>query len=265
MNKILVSLLLLLGAAPAQAKRVVSLMPSYTEIIFELGAGKDLVGVSNFCNWPAEALKIEKAGDYLRPNIEKVYSLKPDVVFTGAWAGASVAKQLSSLGVKVVALPEEKKVEDVYTTIKLIAAELGRKAEGAALAARLAKRLKAVARGPEFPLNVYIEADGGGWTTGSQSFLSDAVTRAGGVNVFGKEKRGYFQATWEEVLLLDPEAVILLFGTTEEFAARPMAGGLAAVRAGRVITTLNRDAFTRPGPRLFNEIARLREILYERK
>ena len=74
MNKVLVSLLLLLGAAPAQAKRVVSLMPSYTEIIFELGAGKDLAGVSNFCNWPAEALKIEKAGDYLRPHREGVFA-----------------------------------------------------------------------------------------------------------------------------------------------------------------------------------------------
>ncbi len=257
--------LLLLAAVPAQAKRAVSLMPSYTEIIFELGAGGDLAGVSNFCNWPPAAAKIEKAGDYLRPNIEKVYSLKPDVVFAGAWAGASVVKQLSSLGVKVVALPEEKKVEDVYTTIKLIAAELDRKPEGAALAARLARSLKAVGRGPEFPLNVYIEADAGGWTTGSQSFLSDAVTRAGAVNVFGREKRGYFQATWEEVLLMDPEEVILLAGTAEEFAARPMAKDMAAVRAGRVITKLDRDAFTRPGPRLFGEISKLRKILYERK
>lgn len=262
MKNILFALLALFAAAPVQARRVVSLMPSYTEIVFELGAGGELAGVSNFCDWPPEAAKIEKVGDYLRPNIEKVYALKPDVVFTGAWAGASVAKQLASLGVKVVALPEEKTVEGAYSTIRLIAAELGRKAAGEALVGKLVKRLKALPAGPDRPLKVYIEADAGGWTTGSESFLSDAVTHAGGKNVFGGERRGYFQASWEEVLLLDPEAVLLLEGTAKEFLARPLAGELAAVKAGRIITTVDRDAFTRPGPRLFGEIYRLRKLLY---
>jgi iron complex transport system substrate-binding protein len=257
--------LLLLSAVPAGAVRAVSLMPSYTEIVFALGAGKDLAGVSNFCNYPPEAAGIEKAGDYLRPNVEKVYSLKPDVVFTGAWAGKSVVKQLSALGVKVAALPEEKKVQDVFSTIRLIAAALGRKAEGEALAAKLSKELAAMPAAPARPLKVYIEADAGGWTTGSESFLSDAVTRAGGRNVFGGERRGYFQATWEEVLLMDPEAVILLGGTEKEFLARPMAKGMAAVKSGRVITTLDRDAFTRPGPRLPAEINKLRRLLYDQK
>ena len=265
MRRLLLLLLLFLPAAPAAALRAVSLMPSYTEIIFALGAGDDLVGVSSFCNYPPEAAKIEKTGDYLRPNIEKVYSLKPDVVFTGAWAGKSVVKQLSSLGVKVAALPEEKKAEDVLTTVRLIAAALGRKEAGAALSARLSAEFKSMPPAPKRPLKVYVEADDGGWTTGSESFLSDAVTRAGGRNVFGGEKRGYFQATWEEVLLLDPEAVILLSGSAREFEARPMAKDMAAVKAGRVITALDRDAFTRPGPRLPGEINRLRMLLYGAK
>ena len=255
--------LLLLCAVQAQARRVVSLMPSYTEIIYALGAGGDLVGRSNFCNWPPEALKVAAAGDYLRPNLEKVYSLKPDAVFTGAWAGKTTAKQLSSLGVKVVSLPEEKTVSDILNTVRLIAAELGLKKEGAALAARLAAQAKAPASGR--PLKVYVEVDAGGWTTGGRTFVSDAVRLAGGRNVFGGEKRGFFQATWEETLLLDPEAVILLAGTPEEFQARPMAKDLAAVKAGRVIAWPNRDAFTRPGPRLFGEIAKLRKFLNDEK
>ncbi|MDD2806104.1 MAG: helical backbone metal receptor [Elusimicrobiales bacterium] len=263
MRNMFIAAALLLLAGQAQARRVVSLMPSYTEIIFELGAGGDLVGVSNFCNWPPAALKIEKTGDYLRPNVEKVYSLKPDVIFTGAWAGQSTAKQLASLGLKVVSLPEEKSAADILNTVRLIAAELGLKKEGERLAKQLAA--KAARKAPEKPLKVYIEADAGGWTTGGLSFLSDAVRLAGGRNVFGGEKRGYFQASWEETLLLDPEAVILLAGTAEEFAARPMAKDLAAVKAGRVITTLDRDAFARPGPRLFAEIAKLEKLLNEKK
>lgn len=243
----------------AEARRVVSLMPSYTEIIFELGAGKDLVGVSNFCNWPPETSKIEKTGDYMRPNLEKVYSLKPDTVFAGAWADASTSKQLSGMGIKVVSLPEEKSAADIFATVRLIAAELGRKREGE----KLVKKLTALmpAKLPEKPPKVYLEADTGGWTAGGQSFLSDAVRLAGGRNIFAGEKRGYFQASWEEVLLLDPEAVILLSGTAEEFLARPMAKGLAAAKAGRVITGLDRDAFSRPGPRLFEEIKKLGGLL----
>lgn len=254
-------LLFLLAAAPlaAGAKRVVSLMPSYTEMIFELGAGKDLVGVSNFCNWPPETSKIEKTGDYMRPNLEKVYSLKPDTVFAGSWADASSSKQLSAMGIKVVSLPEEKSAADIFATVRLIAAELGRKREGEKLVRKLTALMPV--RLPEKPLKVYLEADTGGWTAGGQSFLSDAVRLAGGRNIFAGEKRGYFQASWEEVLLLDPEAVILLSGTGEEFLARPMAKGLAAARAGRIITGLDRDAFSRPGPRLFKEIKKLGGLL----
>ncbi|OGR41859.1 MAG: hypothetical protein A2X35_11140 [Elusimicrobia bacterium GWA2_61_42] len=256
-------LCLCLLAAPVQAKRAVSLMPSYTEIIFELGAGKELVGISNFCNWPPETAGIEKTGDYLRPNIEKVYSLKPDVVFSGAWASASSAKQLSGMGIKVVQLQEEKSAADIFSTIRLIAAELGRKARGAALERALKAMLPAVL--PKSPLRVYVEADTGGWTPGGNSFLSDAVKLAGGKNIFAGEKRGYFQASWEEVLLLDPEAVVLLSCTEEEFLARPMAKTLSAVKAGRVITGLDRDAFSRPGPRLFGEIKKLGVLLYGKK
>jgi iron complex transport system substrate-binding protein len=263
MRRIPLLLTLCLIALPVQAKRVVSLMPSYTEIIFELGAGKELVGRSNFCNWPPAALAVEAAGDYLRPNIEKVYSLKPDLVFTGDWAGPSTVKQLSSLGIKVVSLPEEKSAADILNTVRLIAAQLGLKREGEKLAKKLTALMPPRPAGK--PLKVYIEADSGGWTTGGQSFLSDAVRLAGGANIFGKEKRGYFQASWEEVLLLDPEAVILLAGTREEFLSRPMAGDIAAVKAGRVITELDRDAFARPGPRLFGEIKKLSGFLNAEK
>lgn len=260
---VIVPFLLCSLSLPASAKRVVSLMPSYTEIIFALGAGGELVGVSNFCNWPAETAGIEKAGDYLRPNVEKVYALKPDVVFAGAWAGASSSKQLSAMGVKVVRLPEEKSAADIFASIRLIAAELGRKAQGEGLIRSLKALLPAAA--PAAPVKVYIEADSGGWTAGGHSFLSDAIMLAGGKNIFGGENRGYFQASWEEVLLLDPQAVILLSGAKEEFLARPMAGGLAAVKAGRIITGLDRDAFSRPGPRLFEEIKKLKNLLYAEK
>ena len=71
--------------------------------------------------------------------------------------------------------------------------------------------------------------------------------------------------SWEEVLLRKPEAVVILTGSEKEFLSRPMAGGLPAARDGRVITSLNRDAFSRPGPRLFGEIKKLQRLLYGKK
>lgn len=245
---------------PAQAKRVISLMPSYTEIIFELGAGPELAGVSSFCDWPPGAREIERVGDYLRPNLEKVYSLKPDIVFAGTWRGLSVAQDLRNAGIKVVELPEELRVADIYRTIDLIAAELGRKKEAAVLIRKMKAGLKSAPPGSIRP-SVYLEVDEGGWTAGKRSFLSDAIDKAGGRNIFAGEDNGYFQASWEAVVKKNPAAVILLSGSASDFVRRPMAAGLKAVKAGRVFTGLDRDAFSRPGPRLAGELRKLKAWL----
>jgi iron complex transport system substrate-binding protein len=118
---------------------------------------------------------------------------------------------------------------------------------------------------PPPPTAPFPPAQRRGWTAGGDSFLSDAVAKAGGANVFGKEKRGYFQADWEDVLLMDPQAVILLSGTKKDFVSRPMAKDMAAVRSGLIITGLDRDAFSRPGPRLFGEIKKLSGLLHAEK
>jgi len=251
---------LLLGASPSEAKRAVSLMPSYTEIIFELGAGPDLVGVSTFCDWPPGAREKEKVGDYLHPNLEKLYSLKPDIVFAGVWKGSSVAQELRNAGIKVAELPEERRVEDIFRTVDLIAGELGRKKEAVALIKKMKAGLKggvAVSRRPA----VYLEVDEGGWTAGKLSFLSDAIGRAGGKNIFSGENKSYFQASWEAVVKKDPDAVILLSGSAADFGRRPLASGLRAVKNGKVFTGLDRDAFSRPGPRLIGEIKKLKDWL----
>ena len=250
----------LLCSLPARATRVVSLLPSYTEIIFELGAGPELAGVSNFCDWPPLAREIEKVGDYLRPNLEKIYSLKPDIVFAGIWRGSSVAQDLRNAGIKVVELPEERSVADIYHTINLIAAELGRKKEASALIKKMKADLKGGPAGSVRP-SVYLEVDEGGWTAGKRSFLSDAIEKAGGRNIFAGEDNGYFQVSWEAVVKNDPAAVILLSGSASDFGRRPLASGLKAVKNDKVFTGLDRDAFSRPGPRLAGEIRKLKAWL----
>jgi len=249
------SLALLLPAHAA--RRVVSLMPSYTEIIFALGAGPELAGVSSFCNWPPGAREIEKVGDYLRPNLEKIYSLKPDLVFAGTWQGATLVRNLREAGVQVIELPQESSIADIFRTINRIAVELGRKKEAAALIKKMKRSLKSRPPGSARP-SVYIEVDEGGWTAGGKSFLSDAVEKAGGKNIFAREPKNYFQASWEAVVKKDPDAVILVGGSKEGFLKRPLASKLKAAVKGRIFTGLDRDAFSRPGPRLMGEIEKLK-------
>lgn len=236
-------------------------MPSYTEIIFELGAGPELAGVSTFCDWPPAARRVEKTGDYLRPNLEKIYSLKPDIVFAGTWQGSPVAQDLRNAGIKVIELPEERRIEDVFRTIGLIAAGLDRKKNAAALIGKMKAGLKSAPPAGRRP-EVYLEVDEGGWTAGNRSFLSDAVEKAGGKNIFSGEDKSYFQASWETVVKKDPDAVVLLSGSAADFARRPLAQGLKAVKSGRVFTGLDRDAFSRPGPRITGEIKKLKAWLY---
>lgn len=250
-----------LFAAPVRAERVVSLLPSYTETIFALGAGDRLVGVSNFCNRPAAAAALPRVGDYFSPDIERIYALRPDMVFDGLWKNSAASEKLSALGIKVVRIPEEKKVADIYRTVRTIAAELGLAAEGGKLNARLKKDFAAASYPGKRRLRVYIEVDAGGWSAGKDSFMSSLADLAGADNIFGSEKAGYFQASWETVVKADPAVIICPGGDAAEIKSRPMAGRLRAVRSGAVLCGLDRDLFARLTPSSPSAVRALREAL----
>ncbi|MDT8287784.1 MAG: ABC transporter substrate-binding protein [Elusimicrobiales bacterium] len=244
-----------------KAERVVSLLPSYTETIFALGAGDRLVGVSNFCNRPAEAAALPKVGDYFSPDIERIYALRPDIVFDGRWKNSAASERLSALGLKVVRIPEERKVSDIYGTVRIIAAELGLAAEGRKLNARLRKDLAAASYSGKRRLRAYVEVDAGGWSAGGDSFISSLADLAGADNIFAREKAGYFQASWETVVKADPEVIICPGGDAEEIKSRPMADRLKAVRSGAVLCGLDRDLFARLTPSSPSAVKVLREAL----
>ncbi len=250
-----------LFASPARAERVVSLLPSYTEIVFALGAGDRLVGASNFCNRPAAAAALPKVGDYFSPDVERIYALEPDIVFDGLWQNSAASERLSALGLNVVRIPEERRVPDLYATVRTIAAELGLAAEGRKLNARIKKDFDAAAYPGKRRLRAYIEVDAGGWSAGKESFMSSLAELAGAGNIFGREKAGYFQASWETVVKGDPEVIICPGGDAAEIKARPMADRLKAVRSGAVLCGLDRDLFARLTPASPSAVKVLREAL----
>ncbi len=241
------------------SQRVVSLLPSYTEIIFELGEGNKLVGITNFCNYPEKTKEIEKVGDYLNPNIEKIYKLKPDIVFMGEWRNDFI-KKLNLKKTKVVIIKEEKTIDDIYKTIKTISKYLNKEKEASQIISKMKNKIKEFSKTYK---KVYIEIDKGGWSIGKDSFISDVISKAGGINIFNDIKKSYFQSNWEEVVKRNPDVVILMGSDYEEFIKKPMIEKIGAFKEKKILKLNDeeKDILSRPSPRVVTIIKRLNEIM----
>lgn len=259
-KKIILFLFFILSTSSLYCERIISLLPSYTEIIFRLGSGGELVGVTNYCNYPEEARKIEKVGDYFAPNVEKIYSLKPDIIFIGGWKNSFI-KDINKLHVNTVVIPDETSVDDIYRSIRLIGKYLGKENEANELVGEMKKELASIKK--KSYKKVYIEVDDGGWTSGENSFISDVISKAGGINIFNDIKTSYFKADWEEVIKRNPDVVILLNTSKKGFLKRPMAYSISAVKNKKVylLKSEERDILSRPGPRIVGVIKKLNDIL----
>lgn len=250
--------------AKSQGRRVVSLMPSYTEILFELGAGNQLVGVSNFCNFPPETEKIAKTGDLFHPNMEKIFSLKPDVIFAGRWQSSPIVANLRRLGLYVVEIPEPKSVDDIYKAIYTIGVETGRKKEAKSLVRKMKARVNSISAPGDkikFRPRVYIEVDQPFWTAGGQSFISDVVYKSGGLNIFSDISRPYAQVSWESVVEKNPDVIISFSASALEITKRPAAQKITAVIRNAIVDWLDRDAISRPSPRIVESMEKLKKSM----
>lgn len=258
-------LLVLLGPACARGetpKRIVSLLPSNTEILFDLGAGASVAGVSNYCDYPEEAKRIEKVGDYIHPNFEKIVELKPDLVLAGLWKSTHIVPRLKAAGLRVVEVDLPASLEDIYTSILKIARTVDREPEGARLVKDLQGRVEKItreARKRKRAFRAYIEIDPPNWTLSKLSFINDAVERCGAVNIFRDLPASGVQVSWEAVVKENP-GVILLFGTRKrEVVRRPGWSGISAVKDGRIIDDLGKNILNRPTPRIVLGMEQLHE------
>jgi iron complex transport system substrate-binding protein len=136
----------LANAAP-ESLRVVSLAPSITETLFAVGAGGDLVGVSDFCDHPPEVGQIARAGSYLRPNVEAIVAMRPDLVIAVPSPGnREDVAQLSRLGLEILVVAEGPTVEHVFEAMRTIATAVGREERGRELVRRIARELDEIRR-----------------------------------------------------------------------------------------------------------------------
>src|SRR5215203_3782436 len=113
---------------PGHGTRIVSLAPSFTEILYAIGAGPEVIGTTTYCDYPAEALKTVKVGDMMNPNVEKIISLKPNIVFAGNWKW-EVPSKLRKVGIRVVEIDDAVTLSDSLERIRRFGKELQRDAQ----------------------------------------------------------------------------------------------------------------------------------------
>ena len=248
---------------PVKIERAVSLAPSMTEMIFAAGAGDRLVGVTTYCDYPAETALIEKVGDTQTPNIEKILALKPQVVFVSTASQLEAfTKTLDEQGIVVYVL-NVSNLDQVLQSIQLLGSFFGTSETADRVSASLNARLANVRRERIQPSpRVFVQISNEPlFTIGKDSFLSPVIQDAGGDSVTANIPSGYPKISKETAAALDPE-VIILSDSEDNRQPSSVFKDSKAVKDGRVYK-INADIISRPGPRLVDALeeiaARIKE------
>ena len=258
---------------PRPASRIASLAPAFTEILFELGCQDRIALRDNWSDYPAAASRIP-AVDGLEPSASMIAGYEPDLVLL-CFENPRHRKAFARLAIPF-AVFEPRSYEEAAGDVVKIGRLCGEEERAAAVSAKMLetrRRVEDAVAGLERPL-VYLELDGSDqarpWTAGPGSIMDELVSMAGGRNVAKDAGSRYAQIGAESVVRADPEVVILLdnsaAGSPESAAAalasRPGWSDVKAVRTGRVYAHLDKDALSRPGPRLSDGLEALFEAFH---
>jgi iron complex transport system substrate-binding protein len=253
---------------PEHPSRLVSLSPATTEMLFLLGLGDRVVGVTDSCEFPPEAKRKPSVGATLNPSIEKILTLKPDLVVGSPQANRrETADQLARVGIPLYGVTAQT-VDGMLVSVADLGRALSHEAEARELVGKLQVRLDAVSRriaGRKPPRVLFVVWFRPLMTAGPQTFLSDVIRRAGG-EPLGRGLQGEWpKLSVEEALRLQPD--VILFPQTQAFAPnreefRTLAGwkDMKAVQEGRIYFVS--DTIVRASPRLVDALEEISRYLH---
>jgi iron complex transport system substrate-binding protein len=244
-----------------QPQRIISLAPSITETLFALGLGDRVVGVTSYCNYPPEAAQKEKLGDTMRPSIEKLVALKPDLVIVST---ASQLEQfvsnLDQIGIPIyVSNPRD--LKGVLESINKIGEVTGATASASELVSRLRERINVVESrlaGAEHPRVFFILSSEPLITAGGSSFVNDLITSAGGISISAEQKADYPQYSLETAVAEKPE---IIFFQSGEARLPDRLKETPAARSERVFQ-IDDDLLLRPGPRIVDGVEQMAAYIH---
>lgn len=247
------------GASPIYAQRYVSLAPSTTEILFALGLDDQIVGVSSYCDYPADAKTKRKVGDFSNPNIEEIVSLQPDHIFCTGLEQTPVIAELKRLKFRIYEA-DPASMEELFKTISDIGAITNKIPEAQNLIDAMKTDIRGVqSKAQNIPadkkVKVFIEI----WqeplmTAGKGSFIDELITLAGGINVAHDVVRPYCNYSPEKVVEQNPGCIIMTYMDKEPplklIEGRYGWSTIDAVKNKRVFNDIDPNLLLRPGPRI---------------
>jgi len=253
--------------------RIVSHVPSITEMLFALGLDDRLVGVSDYCDFPEAAKNKPKVGDYFNPSVERIVALDPDLVLTDGHSES--IKQLTNLGINYVVI-DPKDIASVIRDIELLGQLTGREKEASAITSDMNRRLAEISRRVKDTAKVrvfytFAVTDlNNPWTAGPGSFVDSLITLAGGQNVVSGTE-AWIQVGVEQVLGADPELIVVdtsMGSAPDSLAAlqtqlndHPAWKGTTAVKQGGIFA-IDGILLTRPGPRIIEGLEDMVRIIH---
>ena len=264
------------STAPAQ--RIVSLIPAVTEMLFAIGDGQRIVGVTNYDHHPPEVSRLVRVGGLLDPDVERILSLRPDLVVLYN-TQVELKQRLDRAGIDYYSY-EHRALPDITTTLRTIGARIGSAARANAAAAGIEGAIAAIRKSliglPRPRTLLVFERDRSSlrnvYASGGYGFLHDMLEAAGGANVFADVKRQSVEVSTEMMLARKPDVVIELWygdlgkdlDLSRQAQAWNVLGAVPAVRNHRVYE-LAGDEFVVPGPRVVAATRRLAETLHPGK
>src|SRR5579872_59384 len=275
-SRLVLLTLLAVSTLAAQPRRIVSTAPSVTELLYALGLGDRVVGVTRFCRYPPEARKKTIIGDYINPNIEVIASLRPDLVIVQQ-NPVRLTERLNALHLHTLEIDQQNVgLEDaIYKSTRIVGEATGTQARAEQLIASIRSGLEAVrAKAAPLPRKRVMFVVGrspgrldGLIVVGRASYLTEVMGIAGGENVFRDAMAPYPEISLESVIARNPEVIVDMgdmsdtVGVSEQHKREVVelwrrAPSVTAVKQNRVVAIAS-DMYVVPGPRVVDAAAAL--------
>lgn len=241
------------------AQRIISLAPSNTEILFAIGAGDRVIGVTTFDDYPEEVLEIEKIGDFNGMNLERIIELEPDLVISYGEGITEETQRLVEAGIQIAGF-EPESIEEILETIERIGLLTGNSSEAEVLSQEMLEKeaeLIDKVKGLESKKVFYEIWHEPLMAAGPGSFVDQLILLAGGVNVAGDAESEYPQFDLEQLIERNPQVYLtandLPEKTADSIKERPGYENIDAIMNGQIYL-LDGNIMSRPGPRIIEAL-----------
>jgi iron complex transport system substrate-binding protein len=255
-------------------QRIISLAPSVTEILFALGLGERVVGVTDFCNYPEEVKTKARVGGFFNPNLEMIVSLKPDLIISIPNLGNErVMKGLYSLKVPLITVHSHS-VADIIDSIEIIGKATGAEVKAKGLISDIQEgiaRIRNLTRDVKKRRVLFAFSYEPLIVAGRENIIDELIIASGGLNVAGDTKNRYVRYSMEEAVAEKPEVIIMTTMTRQDDtldlirSQNIKAWGkwpqIPAVQAKRIYT-VDDDFLVRPGPRVVLGLHKMAEMIH---